>query len=142
MGVFSEFNVAEENETYLVDVISKSTILDFRFETGRETGDRMIAFEANGESSTTSFCRIMIPTQLMNYPFIVVTNQGEANQSLLDASNKTNAYLYFTYIGGNQTITIISSNALRLYNSLLDKYNGLQADFERSEHDIPRTLGK
>ena len=128
MGIFSQFNVVQQNETYPVNIVSRSTILNFGFETGRETGDRMIAFDANGESSTTSFCRIMIPTQLMDYPFTVVTNQGQANQSVLDASNKTNAYLYFTYIDSNQTITIISSNALRLYNSLLDKYDGLQAD--------------
>jgi parallel beta-helix repeat protein len=130
MGAFSEFNVVEKNDTYLVDIISKSTILDFRFETGRETGDKMIAFNASGESRTTGFCRIMIPTQLMDYPFIVVTSQGQTNQSLLDTSNETNAYLYFTYPDGNQTITITSSSALRLYDSLLDKYNGLQADLE------------
>ena len=130
MGVFSEFNVVQQNETYLVNIVSRSMILNFKFETGRETGDRIIAFNAGGESSTTGFCRIMIPTQLMDYPFTVVTNQGQANQSLLDASNKTNAYLYFTYLDGNQTITIVSSNALRLYNSLLDKYNGLQTDFD------------
>jgi nitrous oxidase accessory protein len=130
MGVFSEFNVARENETYPVDIINNSTISNFSFETGKETGNRMIIFNANGKSGTTGFCRIMIPTPVMDYPFTVVTNQGQANLSLLDTSNKTNAYLYFTYPGDNETITVISSDALQLYDSLLDKYNSLQADFE------------
>jgi parallel beta-helix repeat protein len=129
MGVFSEFNVAQENGTYRVNIISNSTISNFMLETGRETGNKMITFNANGQTGTAGFCRMMISTPLMDYPFSIVVNQGQTNLSLLTASNVTNAYLYFTYPDENQTITVISSNALQLYNSLFDKYYSLQKDF-------------
>jgi parallel beta-helix repeat protein len=129
MGAFSEFTVAQENGTYYVDIISNSTISNFRLETGRETGNKMITFSANGQASTAGFCRMMISTPLMDYPYTIVVNQGQVNLSLLSASNVTNAYLYFTYPNGNQMITVISSNALQIYNSLIDKYNSLQKDF-------------
>jgi nitrous oxidase accessory protein len=129
MGAFSEFNVAQKNGTYRVDIISNSTISNFRLETGRETGNKMITFNANGEAGTAGFCRMMISTSLMDYPYTVVANDGQANLSLLSSSNVTNAYLYFTFPDENQTVTVISSNALQLYNSLLDKYDSLQKDF-------------
>jgi parallel beta-helix repeat protein len=129
MGAFSEFNIAQENGTYYVDIIANSTISNFRLETGRETGNKMITFSASGQAGTAGFCRMMISTPLMDYPYTIVVNQGQVNLSLLSASNVTNAYLYFTYPNGNQTITVISSNALQIYNSLLNKYNSLQKDF-------------
>jgi parallel beta-helix repeat protein len=129
MGPFSEFNVAQQNGTYRVDIISNSTISNFRLETGRETGNKIITFNANGEAGTAGFCRMMISTPLMDYPYTIVVNQGQANLSMLSASNVTNAYLYFMYPDESQTITVISSNFLQLYNSLLDKYNSLQKDF-------------
>jgi len=129
MGAFSEFNVAQENGTYRLDIISNSTISNFRVETGRETGNKVITFNVNGEAGTAGFCRLMIPTPLMNYPYTVVVNQGQVNMSLLSSSNVTNAFLYFTYPDASETVTVISSNSLQLYNSLLDKYNSLQKDF-------------
>ncbi len=130
MGVFSEFNIAKGNETYRVNIISNSTISNFTFETGRETGNKMINFDANGQNGTTGFCRMMISTPLMDYPFTVIVNQGQANLSLLDASNETNAYLYFTYPNEEQKITVTSSITEQLYSSLLDKYNDLQKTLE------------
>jgi parallel beta-helix repeat protein len=129
MGPFSEFTVVQQNGTYTTDIISNSTISNFTFETGRETGNKMTTFSAKGQPDTNNFCRMMISTSLMDYPYIVIINQGQLNPSLLSASNVTNAYLYFTYPGENQTVTVISSNSLQLYNSLLDKYNSLQKDF-------------
>jgi len=129
MGAFSEFAVDQENGTYSVDIISNSTISNFTFETGRETGNKMITFSANGQAGTDGFCRMMISTSLMDYPYTIIINQGQVNPSLLSVSNVTNAYLYFAYPDESQTITVISSNALQIYNSLLDKYNSLQKDF-------------
>jgi parallel beta-helix repeat protein len=128
MGPFSEFRVVA-NGTYFVDVTSNSTISSFRYETGRETGNNMITFNAAGQTGGTGFARMMIPTSLMTYPFTIVTNEGQASGHLLSASNQTNAYLYFTYNNANQTVTVSSSNDFQLYSSLLDKYNKLQTDF-------------
>jgi len=129
MGAFSGFAVAQQNGTYTIDIISNSTISNFTFETGRETGNKMITFSANGQSGANGFCRIMISTPLMDYPYTIIINEGQVNPSLLSVSNATNAYLYFTYPDKSQIITVISSNALQIYDSLVEKYNSLQKDF-------------
>jgi len=130
MGVFTEFDIASGNETYRINLISSSTISGFRFGTGRETGNKMLTFNAEGQNNTSGFCRMMIPTSLMDYPYTVVDNEGEVTPSLLAISNTTNAYLYFTYPHGNQSITVVSLKDMQFYNELLDKYTKLQADLD------------
>jgi len=71
----------------------------------------------------------------MNYSYIVLVDREEIISTLLDISNKTHAYLYFTYVHSGHTIAIISSKLLYLYNELLDKYVKLQIDF----HDLNST---
>lgn len=130
MGTFSEFEIPKGNQTYQVNIICNSTTSNLRFETGRETGNRMITFDANGPAGSEGFCRMMISTSLMDYPYSAIVNEGQANVSLLYVSNVTNAYLYFTYPNDKQTVTVISSVTQQLYSSLLDKYNNLQNDFD------------
>ena len=129
MGMFSDFKVTWKEETYQVTTICNSTISDFRFEVGPETGNKIISFRVTGEDGTVGFCRVMIPTQSMNYSYIVLVDKEEIILTLLDISNKTHAYLYFTYVHSSHTITIISSELLYLYNELLDKYAKLQIEF-------------
>jgi parallel beta-helix repeat protein len=128
MGMFSEFNTTLDRETYNVTVISNSTISMFRFQIGAETGNKIIHFSATGEDATTGFCRVKIPTKLMNYPHIVLVDSEEILPTLLNVSNEAYAYLYFTYLHKNHTITIISSKTLALYFELLDQYLKLQMD--------------
>jgi parallel beta-helix repeat protein len=130
MGTFSEFDVDFGNSTYNMNVISNSTISNFRFETGRETGSKMITFTASSQNGVGGFCRIMVPTSLMNYTFTVIDNEGEVPFSLLPPSNATNAYLYFTYAQGDQGITIVSLKFTQFYNDLLLKFFKLQADLD------------
>jgi parallel beta-helix repeat protein len=130
LGAFSEYDIVLASQTFHVDIISNSTISDLKFETGPETGNKMITFSASSENSTSGFCRIMIPTSLVDYPFTVVDNEGKVNASQLAPSNTTNAYLYFAYPSGDQKITIVSSNIMQLYNELLDKYTTLQAELD------------
>ncbi len=115
MGTFHDFSVFSRNVTYQVSVVSNSTVDGFTYEVGQETGNRIIRFGATDENGTAGFCRLMIPTELMNLPYIVLDNEGEIASTLLNASNETNAYLYFTYQGTNQMITAISSKTLQLY---------------------------
>jgi len=122
MGMFSEFNITLERKTYSVTVISNSTISVFRFQIGAETGNKIIHFNATGEDDTVGFCRAKIPTKLMNYPHIVLVDSEEIIPKVLNVSNESYAYLYFTYPHKNQTITIIYSEALHLYNELLNDY--------------------
>jgi len=130
MGIFSEFSIALEGETYSINVISNSTTSFFSFQIGAETGNKMICFNTTGENGTVGFSRVKIPTKLMNYPYIVVVGSEEITPKLLNVSNEAYAYLYFTYLHKNRarSITIISSKTLALYFELLDEYLKLQKD--------------
>jgi len=135
MGMLSYFKVTWKEETHHVTIICNSTISDFRFEIARETGNKIISFNVTDGDGTVGFCRVIIPTELMNYSYIVLVDREEIISTLLDISNKTHAYLYFTYVHSDHTIAIISSKLLYLYNELLDKYVKLQIDF----HDLNST---
>jgi parallel beta-helix repeat protein len=139
MGMFSDFNVALKGKTYHIATICNSTICDFIFEIGAETGNRIIHFNATGEDSTSGFCRVTIPTELMIYPFIVLVDEEEIVPISLDVPNEAYVCLYFTYVHSSHTITIISSKTLYLYNELLDKYAKLQIDtlnLNATYHDL------
>jgi parallel beta-helix repeat protein len=129
MGKYSDFHIAWKGKTYQVTTICNSTISNFRFEVGRETGNRIMSFDVTSEDGKTGFCRVMIPTELMNYSYIVLVDEEEITPIILGVSNNTHAYLYFTYVYGEHEITMISSNLLRLYNELLNKHAKLQTDF-------------
>jgi hypothetical protein len=64
----------------------------------------------------------------MNYPYIVLVDYEEIIPTVLNVSNEAYAYLYFTYLNKNHTITVISSKTLALYFELLDGYVKLQKD--------------
>jgi len=133
MGMFADFIVSLEGKTYYVTIICNSTVSEFRFEVGPETGNKIVRFNVASKGNTVGFCRIMVPTGLMSYPYIVLVGAEEIVPTLLDISNDTYAHLYFTYVHGSQTVTIISSKTLRLYNELyselLDIHVKLQMDF-------------
>ena len=128
MGMFFEFDVAFKREVYHFAIISNSTISDFKFEIGTETGNKIMHFNAIGGNGTIGFCRIKIPADFMNYPYIVLVGFEEVVPTLLDISNKTYTCLYFAYSYENQTIIIISSEMLRLYDELLYNYLKLQTN--------------
>lgn len=128
MGIFYDFPVTLKNETYHVTIISNSTVLDFRFEIGEETGNEIIHFNVTGENDSVGFCRITIPIELIKYPYMVLVDGEEIIPNLLDISNDTQICLYFVYLHENNTVTIISSEILLLFNDLLDKYLTLQTD--------------
>jgi parallel beta-helix repeat protein len=128
MGAFYDLHVVLNSQTYDVNLISNSSVSGLRFTFGEETGNKMVIFNVAGEEGTIGFCRIMIPLSLMESPFVVVGGEGEITPKLLSVSNATNAYLYFTWVHSNQTISIISSETLQLYNDLRDEYAKLLTD--------------
>jgi parallel beta-helix repeat protein len=132
MGMFSGFNISFKGEIYHVGIISNSTISDFGFIIGAETGNRIMLFSVGGEGGTVGFCRVMIPAEFMDYPFIVLVDEEEVISTLLGVSNATYSYLYFTYIHSSHNITIISSVALHFYSELLNQYAKLQGNL----HDL------
>ena len=133
MGNFYDLTATLEGETYHITTICNSAISEFRFEIGSETGNKIIRFNATGKDDTVGFCRVMIPTELMNYPYVVLIDVEEIVPTRLQPiSNETYVYLYFTYIHSSHTVTIISSKTLCLYSKLLDKYVNLNMTY----HDL------
>jgi parallel beta-helix repeat protein len=139
MGTFSDFKIVLEKETYSVTTISSSTVSDFKFRIGTETGNKIISFNTTSVDGAVGFCRIKIPTELMEYPNIILVGSEEVVPTKLDASNKTYICLYFTYLH-NCVVTIISSESLRQYYELLDKYLGLQESFSDLNDTYHRLL--
>ncbi|MEM3696359.1 MAG: pectinesterase family protein [Candidatus Bathyarchaeia archaeon] len=155
MGMFHSFDITYKQKVYQVAIISNSTISDFQFQVGVETGNRIILFKPSNNENTVGFCRVMIPTEFMTYPYIILFGNEEISPSFLAISNETHVYLYFTYLHDDQMVTMISSewynellniyydlnltyyNLLNLYNDLLydyalllDNYTQLQKSFE------------
>jgi parallel beta-helix repeat protein len=130
MGPFYDLDVVLGNTTYDVNVVSNSSISGLKYELGEETGNRILLFNTATRNDSAGFCRIMIPVGLMGPSVIVLGAQGEITPKVLNASNETNTYLYFTWANSNQTISIIYSETMQLYVELLDNYNGLLSDFD------------
>jgi len=134
VGSFSDFSITL-NAEYHVTVICNSIVSNFRFKTGEETGNRIVSFNATGEEGTVGFCRIKIPTALMNYPFVVLVGNEEIIPTLLGASSAEYSHLYFTYLHSSQTVSVISSKVLALCLQLSDSYISLQTEL----HSLNRT---
>jgi len=98
MGMFSDFNTTSEHH---VQTICNSTISDFRF------NSTAISFDVTGENGTAGFCRICVPTALMNENYKVFVNGTEVPHTLLPCSNTTHNYIYFTYNHSVQEVVII-----------------------------------
>jgi parallel beta-helix repeat protein len=98
MGMFSDFNATSE---YHVQTICNSTVSDFQF------NGTAINFNVSGENDTTGFCRICIPTALMNVTYKVYVNDTEVSYNLLPCSNETYSYLYFNYTYSTQEVVIM-----------------------------------
>jgi len=97
-GMFSDFDATSEHS---VQTICNSSISGFQY------GDSSIRFNVTGEDGTAGFCRICIPTALMNATYRVFVNGTEVQCNLLPCSNSTHSYLYFSYSHSIKEIVII-----------------------------------
>jgi hypothetical protein len=88
VGTFSDFSANQQDH---VQVISNSTVSGFQF------NGTAILFNVSGEYDTVGFCRTCIPTTLLNGSLAVFVNNGEVAHALLQCSNATHGYLYFSY---------------------------------------------
>jgi hypothetical protein len=139
MGKFSSLDATLAGETFQVSVISNSTTSDFKFEVGTETGNKIIQFNIMGAEGTIGFSRIAIPIGLMSPPVIVLAGQREIVPTLLNIQNTALNYLYFTYSHSNQTILIISSKTLDLYNQLLDMFLNYTTQLQTGLDNLNKT---
>jgi len=103
MGMFSDFEVIWEEETYHVTTICNSTISAFQF----NQEERILSFNVTGPDFTVGFCRITIPKALINETYTVLVDGEQVDVTVLPVSNSTHAFLYFTYIHSTHEVVII-----------------------------------
>jgi len=130
MGIFYDFEIIMEREAHYVAIVSNSTISDFRFEIGAETGNRIVHFNVTCDSDALVFSRVAIPIKLMKGPYIALVDGKEVTPTVLNITDEESVYLYFTYLDKSYTISIISSEVLNLYYELLARYEELQNSFD------------
>lgn len=98
MGMFSDFNATPEQD---IQTICNSSISDFQF------SGTAIRFNVSGENGTDGFCRIRIPTALMNGTYRVFVGGTEVSYNLLPfISNETYSYLYFNYTHSTREVIV------------------------------------
>jgi hypothetical protein len=138
MGTFSDNYILLHNESFEVDIISNSTVTNFEFEIGVETGNRIVRFNVGEQEELGFFCRAEIPNALMNYPSTVLVGEEEISPKMLNGLNSTYSSLYFSFAHSNRTVSIISSKALYLLNQLLEKYVQLEVTLgvQNNTYDI------
>jgi parallel beta-helix repeat protein len=101
MGMFYQFEITEQEQTYTIAAICNSTITDFTY-------DGAINFNTTGPEGTEGFCRIMIPTAIFDHNYtILVDGSPPLEQNELPISNSTETYVYFTFTNTTHGITII-----------------------------------
>jgi parallel beta-helix repeat protein len=116
MGEFHDFSLSTPSEgPQPLQITSNSTISNpfliiwlsspnDGFQPGQPCG---IQFTAAGESGTVGFCRMMIPTAILNSSsFIVFVDSHPVNTTVLPISNSSFVYLYFTYIHSSHEIQV------------------------------------
>lgn len=126
LGLFSPYDLYFKDEKYRFMLISNSTVSNFSFEVGVETGNMVVRFNVTGEDGSAGFCRVSVPTMLMNYSLIVLVDGEEVTPTLLSSMSEAYVRIYFTYTHSVHNITIISSKTLNLYNALLAELIQLQ----------------
>jgi parallel beta-helix repeat protein len=130
MGLYSEHYFQFQDRSFRVDFVSNSTITNFEFEIGSETGNRIIRFDAAGQEETGFFCRARVPNSPMNYSSILLVDEEEISPKTLTSFDADYSSLYFSYAHSNRTVSLISSKTLYLLNQLMQKYSQLQATID------------
>jgi len=101
MGPFNSFNTSVG---YSVDVISNSTVEDFRY---FESNSTIIMHVSNMTANQTAgFCRITIPHELIAPPYNITVNNNSTDYSAI-FENETLSIIYFTYEHSRLEIIII-----------------------------------
>jgi len=117
MGTFSDFTITWEEQLHHVTTICNSIISNFNI---THNGlSKAIIFNVTGKDETAGFCRIRIPTALMNDTFTVYVDEVMTPHTLLPRSNATHNYIYFTYNHSTKKVMIIPEFPLTLLPCLL-----------------------
>jgi hypothetical protein len=117
MAPFKAFEAGVWNgRAYNVDVVSNSTVSDFRFNVDQKSID----FNVTGDDGTIGFCRVAIPKSLLWVDdgwTILINSQPITDYTRFEDENYT--YIYFTYSYSTQTVIIQGTHAIPEYPSAI-----------------------
>jgi parallel beta-helix repeat protein len=110
-GPINSFYAGTWNTTsYSIDIISNSTISNFQFNEAEKT----ITFNVSTLNSTSGFCRVTIPKQLLSCntadEWQVFADTASLSYAIIETIDNT--YTYFTYSNSTTTIQIKATHAI------------------------------
>ena len=103
MAMFLQFNVFIGNQSYIIDVISNSTISDLQCRSDLDNRTNAVSLKVNG----AGFCRISIPNALIKRPCAVRVNASQPLYFKEVYVNGTHTWLYFAYTHSEHEVTIM-----------------------------------
>ena len=111
------FNVPFEEDIYVIETCSNSTISDLTFNQAL----KRIRFDVDGTTGTTGFCNITIPAELLSGDFTVFMDDAQMIQGVdyTDTLNGTNHTLSITYAHSTHIIEIVGTNVIPDFTSWL-----------------------
>lgn len=101
------FDIVVDGETYHVAITTNSTVSDFNF----SQEQTQISFNVTGTDGTIGFCNVTIPSILLEGPYTVLIGDSSP-LTLIETSNSTHTFLYFTYSHSEQTVKIVGSSVI------------------------------
>lgn len=103
MGTFKNFKFSYESQIYFLSTICNSTVLNFQFD---ELGEK-VSFDILGPNGTSGFCRIAVPTTLVQGNYTVLVDDN-APLYIRNWTASTYGYTYFIYghTGEAQKVTV------------------------------------
>lgn len=96
-GMYSDFAAVLEGETYVIEVISNSSISEFSF----DSQESKMRFWVGGENGTSGFCRLAVPNALiesLSDGDLNFTINGEESVLKKQWSSELYSYWYFSYV--------------------------------------------
>jgi len=112
MGSLSFFSVAWQEEAYHVLVVSNSNILEFRF----MQPEKMISLNVADAEAASGFYKVSLPNILLGGPYTILVD-GSLLTNVIQTSNYTHAFFYFTYEQGARNIKIKGTTAIPEFSS-------------------------
>lgn len=96
MGVFTQFNVMVGDRAYTFDIVSNSTISNFRYIYYQANKTAAVSFYVSNVEGKC-FCRICTPNDLVEPSYTIIAKYNISLRARSVYSNKTHTWLYFEY---------------------------------------------
>lgn len=105
MAPLSTFQVNKEGETCLVEVVSNSTLLEFKYYPSLRNETQAISFKVV-DSEEIGFCRVSIPHVLVKPSYIILIGDEFPLFNRTVFTNGTRTWLYFEHSHGGDEIIV------------------------------------